>query len=108
MLESRLSELEGEKAAYEADLELAKSNAVGKEELATASKEYLAETRDKLTQYYIDCGMDEMAAQKAALDTMGLNEQEYSELVANAVTRNAENQIEASEQAAEGQISVLS
>lgn len=108
MLESRLSELEGEKAAYEADLELAKSNAVGKEELATASKEYLAETRDKLTQYYIDCGMDEMAAQKAALDTMGLNEQEYSELVANAVTRNAENQIAASEQAAEGQVSVLS
>ena len=108
MLESRLSELEGEKAAYEADLELAKSNAVGKEELATASKEYLAETRDKLTQYYIDCGMDEMAAQKAALDTMGLNEQEYSELVANAVTRNAENQIAASEQAATGQVSVLS
>ena len=108
MLESRLSELEGEKAAYEADLELAKSNAVGKEELATASKEYLAETRDKLTQYYIDCGMDEVAAQKAALDTMGLNEQEYSELVANAVTRNAENQIAASEQAATGQVSVLS
>ena len=108
MLESRLNELEGERAAYAADLELAKSNAVGKEKLATASKEYLAETRDKLTQYYIDCGMDEMAAQKAALDTMGLNEQEYSELVANAVTRNAENQIAASEQAAEGQVSVLS
>lgn len=108
MLESRLSELEGEKAAYEADLELAKSNAVGKEELATASKEYLAETRDKLTQYYIDCGMDEIAAQKAALDTMGLNEEEYSELVANATTRNAENQIESAEQAATGQVSVLS
>jgi hypothetical protein len=28
-------------------------------ELTGASKEYLAETREKLTQYYIDCGLDE-------------------------------------------------
>lgn len=107
-LESRISELEAEKAAYEADLELAKSNAFGKEQLATASKEYLAETRDKLTQYYIDCGLDEVAAQKAALDTMGLNEAEYSELVANSYSRNAENQIESAEQGASGQASALS
>jgi TP901 family phage tail tape measure protein len=107
-LESRISELEAEKAAYEADLELAKSNAFGKEQLANASKEYLAETRDKLTQYYIDCGLDEVAAQKAALDTMGLNEAEYSELVANSYSRNAENQIESAEQGASGQASALS
>ena len=106
-LESRISVLEGEKAAYEADLELARSNAVGKEQLETASAEYLAETRDKLTQYYIDLGLDEVAAQKAALDTMGLNENEYSELVANAHTRNAENQIKSAEQGATGQVSVL-
>lgn len=106
-LESRLSELEAEKAAYEADLELAESNAVGKEQLANASKEYLAETRDKLTQYYIDQGMDEVAAQKAALDTMGLNETEYSELVANAYSRNAENQIASAEQGASGQVGAL-
>lgn len=107
-LESRIAELEGEKAAYEADLELAKSNAVGKEQLENASAEYLAETRDALTQYYIDCGLDEVAAQKAALDTMGLNETEYSELVANAHTRNAENQIASAEQGASGMAGALS
>ncbi len=107
-LESRIAELEGEKAAYEADLELAKSNAVGKEQLENASAEYLAETRDALTQYYIDLGLDEVAAQKAALDTMGLNETEYSELVANAHTRNAENQIASAEQGASGMAGALS
>ena len=107
-LESRLSELEAEKAAYEADLELAKSNAMGKEALENASAEYLAETRDALTQYYIDLGLDEVAAQKAALDTMGLNETEYSTLVANASSRNAENQIKSAEQGASGQASALS
>jgi TP901 family phage tail tape measure protein len=106
-LESRISELEAEKLAYQADLELAKGNAIGKEELSKASAEYLADTRDKLTQYYVDCGLDEVAAQKAAMDTMGLNEAEYSELVANAATRNAENQIESSEQAATAQVGVL-
>ena len=107
-LESRISELEAEKAAYEADLELAESNAVGKEQLESASAEYLAETRDALTQYYMDLGLDEVAAQKAALDTMGLNEIEYSELVANAHSRNAENQIESAEQGATGMLGALS
>jgi hypothetical protein len=103
-----LSQLEAEKAAYEADLKLAESAAVGKEGLEKASAEYLSELRGNLTQYYIDSGMDEVAAQKAALDTMGLNETEYSELVANATKRNAENQIESSEQGATGQAGALS
>ena len=106
-LESRISELEAEKEAYEADLELAESNAVGKEQLANASTEFLAEQRERLVNYYIDSGLDEVAANKAALNTMGLNEEEYSELVANSYSRNAANQIKSAEQGASGQSSVL-
>lgn len=107
-LEARLHELEGERAACIADLELAEGNARGKEALAAASSEYLADTRAALVQYYMDLGYDETAANAAALHTMGLNEAEYSELVANASKRNAENQIEASEQGATGQAKSLS
>ena len=106
-LESRISELEAEKEAYEADLELAESNAVGKEQLANASTEFLAEQRERLVDYYINSGLDEVAANKAALNTMGLNEEEYSELVANSYSRNAANQIKSAEQGASGQSSVL-
>lgn len=106
-LQLRISELESEKEAYLADIELAKSNAFGKEQLENASAEYLAETRDKLTQYYIDNGLDEVAAQKAALNTMGLNQKEYSTLVAEAHSRNAENQIASSEQGATGMLAAL-
>lgn len=106
-LQLRISELESEKEAYLADIELAKANAFGKEQLETASAEYLAETRDKLTQYYIDSGLDEVSAQKAALNTMGLNQKEYSTLVAEAHSRNAENQIASSEQGATGMLAAL-
>jgi hypothetical protein len=44
-----------------------------------------------LVDYYLECGLDEVAANAAALDTMGLNEEEYSKLVSEATSRNAEN-----------------
>lgn len=106
-LESRISQLEAEKEASLIELELAKAMAEGKMELEGATKEYLAETRGALVQHYIECGMDEVSANKAALDTMGLNEEEYSRLVAEANSRNADNQAKSAELGATAQTTVL-
>jgi hypothetical protein len=89
--------MEAKLALVEADLEAAYNNYTGQEELANVSAEYLADTRKNLTQYYMDLGMDEVNADKAALETMGLNEEEYTNLVAEASEKNANNQIDASE-----------
>jgi hypothetical protein len=53
-------------------------------------------------------GMDEVNADKAALETMGLNQEEYTDLVAEAATINANNQIDSSEEGGKAQASVLS
>ena len=91
----------------EADLEIAKNNLVGKENLENASVEYLSELRENLTKYYADLGMDETKANTAALKTMGVNEEEYSDLVAQASQKNAENQKKSSEEGGRSQASVL-
>ena len=107
-MQSEIDRLTLEKEAYAIDLELATTMADGKMKLEGASAEYLAETREKLTQYYIDNGLDQVAADKAALDSMGLNQQEYSKLVAGASSRNAENMIKSTEQGATGMVSIFS
>lgn len=106
-IESRIAELEAEKEAMQADLEIAKAMAEGEMKLDGASKEYLQETRANLTQFYIDSGVDEVNANKLALETMGYNEEQYSEAVANAASRNAENQAEGAEQGANKTVKVL-
>jgi hypothetical protein len=80
----------------EADLEAATANAQGKANLEHTSAEYLANLRKGLTQYYMDLGLDEVEANTAALETMGINEEEYTDLVAAAAEKNAQNQINAS------------
>ena len=114
-VDAKIAELEAEKASMQAKLELVNAdleacynNLKGKEELENVSAEYLAEQRKNLTQYYMDLGMDEVNADKAALETMGLNEEEYTELVADAATINANNQIDASEEGGKAQTSALS
>ena len=107
-LEAERETMEAKLKLAEADLEACYNNYKGQEDLANVSAEYLADQRKNLTQYYMDLGMDEVNADKAALETMGLNEEEYTNLVAEAAEVNANNQIDAAESGGKAQSSVLS
>lgn len=107
-LEAERTTMEAKLKMAEADLEAAYNNYKGQEELANVSAEYLSNQRKNLTQYYIDLGMDEVNADAAALRTMGLNEEEYTDLVAKAAEKNANNQIDAAEEGGKAQTSALS
>ena len=81
--------------------------AEGKIDLENTSAQYLTELRTNLTQYFIDLGLDETTANAAALETMGVNEEEYSQLVADACKKNAENMEQSSEDGANAQVATL-
>ena len=107
-LEAERQSMEAKMALTEADLEAAYANYRGQEQLAEVSAEYLADQRKSLTQYYMDLGMDEVEADTAALKTMGLNEKQYTDLVAEAATKNSQNQISAVKEGGEAQVKTLS
>jgi hypothetical protein len=65
--------------------------------LEGVSAEYLTQLRSNLTQYYMDLGMDEVNANKAALETMKMNEDEYAAYVADACENQAKNMSYAAE-----------
>lgn len=90
-IESQERELEAKIEAIDADIALAEANATGKADLEKASAEYLAETRSKLTDYFIECGLDEAEANTQALQAMGLSQAEYAELIAKKSKENSEN-----------------
>lgn len=113
-IEAKIQELEAEKSVLEEeltlkqkDLEAAKALAEGKMLLEDTSAQYLTDLRANLTKYFIDLGLDEVAANKAALETMGLNEQTYSDMVANACETNATNMTYAAEDGANAQSDAL-
>lgn len=113
--QSKIEQLKAERKAMEAklemaeaDLEAAAANAQGKQQLENVSAEYLADMRKKLVKYYIDLGVDEQEANANALKTMGLNEEEYTDLVAKASAKNAENQNKAAKDGGKSQATVLS
>ena len=113
--QSKIEQLKAERKAMEvklemaeADLEAAAANAQGKQQLENVSAEYLADMRKKLVKYYMDLGVDEQEANANALKTMGLNEQEYTDLVAKASAKNAENQNKAAKDGGKSQATVLS
>jgi hypothetical protein len=56
----------------------------------------------------MDLGMDEVTANAAALETMGMNEETYAQAVADACETNAENMTYAAEEGANAQVSSLS
>ena len=99
--------LESELKIREADLKSAKALAQGKLDLENASAQYLTELRTNLTQYFIDLGLDETTANAAALDTMGLNEEEYAKLVADKCETNALNMQQSAEDGANAQVASL-
>lgn len=113
-VETKIEELKSQRAVLEADLQAkqaeltaAQALAEGKLELEGASAQYLTELRGNLTQYYMDLGLDEVAANAAALETMGMNEETYSQAVADACETQAENMGNASEDGANMQAASL-
>lgn len=114
-VDTKIAELEAQKEVLQADLETKQKEleaaellAEGKLNLEDVSAQYLVDLRGNLTQYFMDLGLDEQTANAAALETMGLNEEEYAKLVADACQTNAENQAISAENGANAQVSSLS
>ena len=99
--------LQAELEIRKADLKSAEALAQGKLDLEDTSAEYLTTLRSNLTQYYMDLGLDEVAANAAALETMNMNEEEYSKAVANACETNATNVGQSAEDGANAQVDAL-
>ena len=109
-IEAKIIELDAQKTVLEEDLKLkqkdaeaAKALLEGKMNNEEVSAKYLVDLRKNLTDYFIDSGLDEVAANKAALETMNMNEQEYSKAVAEACETNAQNVAYAAEDGANAQ-----
>ena len=103
-LEAQKAVLESELAAKEAEFNAAKALAEGKMNLEDVSNKYLVDLRTNLTDYYAQCGFDEVEANRKALETMGLNEQEYSDLVAQSCTTNVKNIGDSADEGAQFQL----
>jgi hypothetical protein len=71
------------------------------------SAEYLTQLRSNLTQYYMDLGMDQVEANKAALETMQMNEDQYAKAVAQSCENQAQNMAYAAEAGANAQVDSL-
>ena len=113
-IDTKIAELEAQKATLQAELELreidfkaAQAFAQGELELEGVSAEYLTQLRSNLTQYYMDLGMDQVEANKAALETMKMNEDEYSKAVAASCENQAQNMAYAAEAGANAQVDSL-
>lgn len=79
----------------------------GKVDISKMSNEQIANMAQQLTQYQIDCGIDEATAQKNTLEAMGLNEEQYAKIVADVSETNAKNMTESSAEGAKNSISAL-
>lgn len=90
-LKSRETVLEGNIKAAETDLKVAKSLTEGKMNLEHASADYVQELRNRLTQILINLGLEETEANAEALKVMGLDEEEYQNLLLTAQKIQLEN-----------------
>lgn len=80
----------------------------GKIDISELSNEQIATMAQQLTQYQIDNGVDEATAHKNTLNAMSLNEQQYSDIVADVSETNAKNMTESSNTGANNAMSALS
>lgn len=80
----------------------------GKIDISELSNEQIATMAQQLTQYQIDNGVDEAIAHKNTLEAMSLNEQQYSDIVADVSETNAKNMTESSNTGANNAMSALS
>ena len=113
-IDTKIAELEAQKATLQAELELreidfkaAQAFAQGELQLEGVSAEYLTQLRSNLTQYYMDLGMDQVEANKAALETMQMNEDQYAAAVAESCENQAQNMAYAAEAGANAQVDSL-
>ena len=100
-LEARLSELDAEEKAAQAELDLIAAIEEGKVDYSNASAESIAKTRSNLTQFYIDSGYDEVAANQMALEQMGLTQEQYNDLIAQSTEANAKDMATGAQSGAE-------
>ena len=100
-LEARLAELDAEEKAAQAELDLVAAIEEGKVDYNNASAESIASTRQNLTQFYIDSGYDEVAANQMALEQMGLTQEQYNQLVADSTEANAKDMATGAQSGAE-------
>lgn len=79
----------------------------GKIDISVLSNQQIADLAQQLTQYQIDCGVDEATAHANTLNAMGLNEEQYSEIVADVSQKNAENTTNSANEGAKNSISAF-
>ena len=114
-IDTQIAELEAQKSALEAELEAkmleleaAEKLKQGEMDLENVSAQYLVNLRKNLTDYYIGLGYDEQQANVLALQTMEMNEEEYSTRVAELADQQLVDTTEAAEAGANAQVNTLS
>lgn len=101
-------DLEVTRAKLIAEQEAITAAEQGKIDVSKMSNEQIAQMAQELTQYQIDNGVDEATAHKNTLEAMSLNEQQYSDIVADVSETNAKNMTESSNIGANNAMSALS
>lgn len=101
------------------DLEATQTKLLAEKEALTAfndskidinklTNEQIATMAQQLTQYQIDCGVQADTAHAETLKSMGINENKYSEIVADVAKTNAQNMTNSSNKGANNTISAIS
>lgn len=107
-LDAEAARLIGEKESLQKEFDAVKAAKEGEMKLEQLSGEQISDLRTRLAKYYIDLGYDEAEANAKALEDMGIDQQTYSDMVADVARVNAENQVESAEQGATAQASAIS
>ena len=100
-IEANIQMLEANKAKLQNDynnLLAEKEMALSGVKLEEITAEQMMSIKQKLTQYYIDCGMDEVNANQAALKQMGIDQDTYNSFVGESMS----GMITTADSAAEG------
>lgn len=87
------ADLEATREKLQAEVTAYQTAEQGKIDISALSNEQIANLAQQLTQYQINCGVDEATAHAKTLDAMGLDDKTYSEIVADVSQKNAENMV---------------
>ena len=113
-IDTEIEQLKIQLESLEADLEIkdkeiaaAEALAQGELKLEDVSAQYLVALKDSLTQHFIDKGYEEQEAHILALQAMGMNEQQYTERVAELANQQATDTADAASAGATAQANAL-
>lgn len=95
-----LEDLKQTKTNLEAEQTALTNAANGKIDIATLENEQKASLVQQYTQYQIDKGVEETEAHANALNVMSLDEEEYSEIVAEVAQKNSDNMTDSANESA--------